>query len=124
MIQSSEVLSPLLEALSCEDSMLASQAALALGELGDERALPDLIESLERMDANVRFTSAQALGQLADPLSISALEIRVREDDDEGVRAKAQWAISHITRVASATRSRSTGGIGPIRRPLPPEVAS
>jgi serine/threonine protein kinase len=124
MIQSSEVLSPLLEALICDDSMLASQAALALGELGDERALPDLIESLERPDANVRFTSAQALGQLADPVSISALEIRVREDDDEGVRAKAQWAISHIQRVSSATRSRSTGGIGPARRSLPPEVVS
>lgn len=112
LIGTSEVLSPLLESLTAEDSMLASEAAIALGRLGDSRARPDLVDALGRHDANVRFTSAQALGLLGDWRSIEALEICAREDEDEGVRAKAQWAISHIQRTSQASRSYSTGSLG------------
>ncbi|HQR36921.1 MAG TPA: protein kinase [Blastocatellia bacterium] len=113
LIGSSETLAPLLEALSCDDSMLASEAALSLGRLGDERARPDLVEALERSDASVRFTSAQALGELCDPRAIGALELRGREDEDEGVRAKAQWAVSHIRRSHQASRSKPSGSLSP-----------
>jgi HEAT repeat protein len=91
--------------------MLASEAALALGQLGDERARPDLVDALRRLDANVRFTSAQALGELGDLRAISPLEVCVREDEDEGVRAKAQWAVSHLRRTSQMSRSRSTGSL-------------
>jgi serine/threonine protein kinase/HEAT repeat protein len=112
LVRSSEALAPLLEALSCEDSMLAGEAALALGQLGDERARPDLVDALARPDGNVRFTSAQALGELGDPRAIPPLEACVREDEDEGVRAKAQWAVSHIRRSSQMSRSsRSTGSL-------------
>ena len=112
LVRSPETLAPLLEALSCEDSMLASEAALALGQVGDERARPDLVDALQRPDANVRFTSAQALGELGDARAIPQLETCVREDEDEGVRAKAQWAVSHIRRTSQQSRSsRSTGSL-------------
>ena len=114
MTRSPELLSALLDALAVDDSMLASEAALALGALGDERARPDLVEALRRPDANVRFTSAQALGELGDRRAIPFLEARCRDERDEGVRAKAQWAVSHIRRTSQASRSRSTG-------PLPAE---
>jgi HEAT repeat protein len=98
LIGSAEALAPLLDALSNEDSLLASEAALALGNLSDERALPDLLDALVRDDANVRFTAAQALGTLEHPGALEALEARIREDEDEGVRAKAQWAATRIRR--------------------------
>ncbi len=111
LIRSAEALASLLEALSCDDSMLAGEAALALGQIGDERARPDLVDALERPDANVRFTSAQALGELGDVRAIPPLEACVREDEDEGVRAKAQWAVTHIRRTSQMSRSRSTGSL-------------
>ena len=95
--------------------MLASEAALALGLLGDDRAHLDLVESLAEGDANVRFTSAQALGELCDPRAIPSLEKRTREDEDEGVRAKAQWAIGHIRRTHQASRSKGSGSLSPER---------
>jgi eukaryotic-like serine/threonine-protein kinase len=96
LIGSVESVPILLEALGSEDSLLASEAALALGRLRDSRAERYLIEALSRPDANVRFTSAQALGELANPDALTALEKRMREDEDEGVRAKAFWAVKHI----------------------------
>ncbi|KAF0249256.1 MAG: serine/threonine protein kinase bacterial [bacterium] len=93
---SAELVPMLLEALASDASMLASEAALALGHLKDTRACPDLLEALSRADANVRFASAQALGELADLQALPALEDRLRKDEDEGVRAKAFWAVKHI----------------------------
>ncbi|MBI4855043.1 MAG: protein kinase [Acidobacteria bacterium] len=91
-----ELVPMLLEALISDSSLLASEAALALGHLKDTRACPELLEALSRPDANIRFASAQALGELTDSQALPALEDRLRKDEDEGVRAKAFWAIKHI----------------------------
>lgn len=91
-----ELVPMLLEALTSDSSLLASEAALALGHLKDTRACPELLEALARPDANVRFASAQALGELAALQALPALEDRLRKDEDEGVRAKAFWAVKHI----------------------------
>jgi TolB-like protein len=91
-----ELVPMLLEALGSDSSLLASEAALALGHLKDTRACPELLEALSRADANVRFASAQALGELASLEALPALEDRLRKDEDEGVRAKAFWAVKHI----------------------------
>jgi serine/threonine protein kinase len=91
-----ELVPMLLEALNNPNTLLASESALALGRLKDTRACQDLLESLSRSDANVRFACAQALGELADAQALPALENRLRIDEDEGVRAKAFWAIKHI----------------------------
>ncbi|MCS6886544.1 MAG: protein kinase [Acidobacteriota bacterium] len=86
----------LLEALSCQDTFVASEAALALGHIKDRRAVSELVDALLSNDASVRFTAAHALGELADPAALSGLTLRLCEDEDEGVRAKARWAINAI----------------------------
>lgn len=98
-LTSVELVPLLIDALASEASLLASEAALALGHLKDARACPELTEALSRADANVRFASAQALGEIAQMQVLPALEDRLRKDEDEGVRAKAFWAIKHIQKV-------------------------
>ena len=49
-----------------------------------------------------RSFPSDALGQISDPLARQALERRLN-DDDEGVRAKARWALSKLKKVASRT---------------------
>ena len=62
-----DTLSTLVEFLSDTDADLRMQAALALGEQRDERALPHLIAALDDADINVRFHVIEALGKLKDP---------------------------------------------------------
>ncbi len=104
-IQSSELVPILLEALVSDDSFVASEAALALGNIRDQRACSDLVEALSRADANIRFAAVQALGLIADPQSLAPLENRLRQDEDEGVQAKALWAINRIRRKPFGTQT-------------------
>lgn len=100
-LANSEFVPMALEALACNDTFVASEAALALGHIKDRRAVPELIEALSSSNASIRFTAAHALGELGDWSAIPSLEIRLREDEDEGVRAKARWAINTIKKGAS-----------------------
>ncbi len=104
LIGGAEVVPVLLEALACDDSLLAAEAALGLGAIRDDRARVELVDALTRSDANVRFAATQALGQLGDARALDALEDRLRHDVDEGVRAKALWAMSRIKRVSQTPR--------------------
>jgi serine/threonine protein kinase len=104
LVGGADVVPVLLEALASEDGLLAAEAALALGALRDDRARLELIDALTRSDTNVRFAGTQALGLLGDARSLDALEDRLRHDTDEGVRAKALWALSRIRRVRPAAR--------------------
>ena len=65
--------SPLVEFLKSDDSDLRMQAALALGEQREERAVGPLIEALKDPDANVRFHAIEALGKIRSPAAIEAL---------------------------------------------------
>jgi HEAT repeat protein len=98
-IGGAELVPVLLEALEGEHNLLAAEAALALGTIGDDRARLELVDALDRPDANVRFAATQALGLLGDARTLDALEDRLRHDTDEGVRAKALWAMSRIKRL-------------------------
>jgi HEAT repeat protein len=109
LIGTAEVVPVLLEALGCEDSLLAGEAALALGAIRDERALPELTDALTRPDTNVRFTATHALGVIGDPRAVEALDRRMREDEDEGVRAKALWALCRIRRARNDSKAYSRG---------------
>lgn len=100
-LANSEFVPVVLEALACDETFVASEAALALGHINDRRAVPELIDALSSKNASVRFTAAQALGELGDWNAIPKLEIRLREDEDEGVRAKARWAINAIRKRVS-----------------------
>jgi serine/threonine-protein kinase len=85
----------LVELLKSDDKFVACEAALALGRLAESKAVPDLISLLEEPNGNVRFAVAEALGQICDPIAREPLQRRLN-DDDEGVRAKARWALSRF----------------------------
>jgi HEAT repeat protein len=59
-----DTLSPLIEFLRGDDADLRMQAALALGEQGDERAIPALLAALNDSDVNVVYHAIEALGKL------------------------------------------------------------
>ena len=59
-----DTLSPLVAFLQGDDADLRMQAALALGEQRDDRAVPALIAALNDSDANVRYHVIEALGKL------------------------------------------------------------
>ena len=75
VLASSEVdtISPLLELLKGPNPDLRMQAALALGEQRDARAVPALIEALKDDDTNVRYHAIEALGKLKAVAALDAL---------------------------------------------------
>jgi len=68
-----DTLSPLVEFLNGEDADLRIQAALALGEQRDARAVPALVGALGDEDANVRYHAVEALGKLRAAEAADAL---------------------------------------------------
>lgn len=68
-----DTLSPLVEFLQDEDADLRIQAALALGEQRDARAVPALVGALEDEDVNVRYHAVEALGKLRAAEAADAL---------------------------------------------------
>ena len=90
----------LVELLKSEDKFVACESALALGRLAESKAVPELIALLEEPNGNLRFAAAEALGQICDPIAREALQRRL-SDDDEGVRAKARWALSRFKKVGA-----------------------
>lgn len=55
------------------DPIVRRHAALALGRIGDRRAVPLLLEQLADLDSLVRLDAAFAIGQLGDPLPLGRL---------------------------------------------------
>jgi HEAT repeat protein len=68
-----DTLSPLVEFLNGGDADLRMQAALALGEQRDARAVPALVGALEDEDVNVRYHAVEALGKLRAAEATDAL---------------------------------------------------
>jgi HEAT repeat protein len=68
-----DTLSPLQELLTETDADLRMQAALALGEQRDARAVPALIEALKDENTNVRYHAIEALGKLKATDAVDAL---------------------------------------------------
>jgi TolB-like protein/tRNA A-37 threonylcarbamoyl transferase component Bud32 len=95
LIGDRSISSVLVELLKSEDKFVACESALALGRLGESKAVPDLIALLDEPNGNLRFAAAEALGQICDPIASEMLQRRL-SDDDEGVRAKARWALSRF----------------------------
>lgn len=84
--------------LKDKDPRLRKRAALALGRIGDERALPALSDSLETdKDGDVRQMSAFAIGEIESPAGVEAL-VTVLDDTREpgAVRARAVEALGKI----------------------------
>jgi TolB-like protein len=105
LIGDRSISSVLTELLRSEDKFVAGESALALGRLGESKAVPDLIAMLDEPNGNIRFAAAEALGQICDPIAREALQRRL-SDDDEGVRAKARWALSRLKKVGARATAK------------------
>jgi HEAT repeat protein len=93
---------PLQTVLQGEAVTLAARAAVALGKLGDRRAVPALTESLLTDDRRqVRMVAAEALGRIGDPSSAEALR-QASSDRVSAVRSTAQTALRKIERATGA----------------------
>ena len=78
-------------------AQLARNAAVALGNTGDARAIPPLARALaENPSALVRGHAAWALGRLSGPDARRALEIAAASDADASVREEARLALSEV----------------------------
>lgn len=72
-----------------------AEAAKALGELGDPRAVDPLIPLLKDEVKLVRARAAEALGTLGDMRAVDPL-IPVLKDEDEWVREHAKKALEQL----------------------------
>jgi HEAT repeat protein len=72
-----------------------TNAAWALGALGNRRAVPLLSRTLADTEPNVRKRSAWALGALDASEAVPAL-VEALKDSDAGVREQAAWALGAI----------------------------
>jgi cyclophilin family peptidyl-prolyl cis-trans isomerase/HEAT repeat protein len=91
------------------------RAALALGRIGDERALPTLEAALKSdKDLDVRQMCAFAIGEIESPLGAEAL-IAVLDDTREPgeVRARAVEALGKIGAVLLSNASAPAGQTAP-----------
>ena len=86
---------PLLEALEDEQYPVRQVAALALGEIGDARAMAGLMESLRDRHEAVRQAGAVSLGKLRATEAVDAL-LAALNDEAEIVRRAAVNALGMI----------------------------
>lgn len=85
MVANKKDVEGLIENLKDKDGGVRNRAAMALGEIGDARAVKPLIKALKDKDEDVRWGAAEALGMLGD---IKYLE-RLLRDKSEAVRFDA-----------------------------------
>lgn len=101
----------LLAALNDKGSVVRCQAARALGEIREARALDPLIALLKHSDKNTQIAAAQALGKLGDsraiqPLS-TALQHEYFETYDAIKEALASLGATGIVATQEAARAKS-----------------
>lgn len=85
---------PLIQALNYDpNSFVRSDAANALGNLNDTKAIGPLSVSLGDKDPMVRSSAAYALGTLGSIEAVNSLN-RALDDEDPIVRVAAQWSIN------------------------------
>jgi cyclophilin family peptidyl-prolyl cis-trans isomerase/HEAT repeat protein len=86
---------------------IRERAALALGRIGDDRALPQLIQALKvDGDNDVRQTCAFAIGEIESPAGVEAL-IAVLEDTTQPAEVRAR-AVEALGKIGSVLLSNST----------------
>jgi len=87
---------PLIEALKHDHYWgVRVQSAIALGKIGDTRAVDPLIEALKDKKIGVRFGSSCALGKIGDTRAVGPLTVALN-DRDKHVRKAAAEALRKI----------------------------
>jgi hypothetical protein len=88
--------------------------ALALGRLGDARAVPSLIDRLKNdYDKDVRVAAAWALGEIGDPQAAVALQRAALYDRRSDVRDVASRAYARLPRDLPATPPGAAAPVNP-----------
>jgi HEAT repeat protein len=88
---------PLIKALRDRRVVVRRNAAEALGEIGDARAVDPLVKVLGDRNSDVRTTAAKALGKIGDERAVEPLIKALSDDyDDWGVRERAARALGKI----------------------------
>jgi hypothetical protein len=104
-----------------KDEKARIAAAVGLGRIADERAVPVLIRALRDPSAVVRGVAASALGHIGDSRAVPALE-KLLADGSEPVRARAKEALAairdHEARLSNGGQPVSTSYVAPRERPL------
>jgi HEAT repeat protein len=99
----------LIECLHAKSYNLRAQAAHALRDIGDERAVEPLISLLNRLTTSwLRVAVANALGSLGDKRALPALKCLI-EDADDNVRNTALGAVFRIEVLPTITRPSNLG---------------
>lgn len=86
---------PLIDALRSEDQQTRFHAAIALGDLGDSRAVDALITALHDQDVTVRENVVVALWKLKGPKASDGL-IAALKDEDRAIRSRAARALGEL----------------------------
>src|SRR2546425_304251 len=73
---------------------LRRNAAVALGNLRDARAVPSLARALDDDDPLIRGHAAWALGRIADPQAAGVLRARLARESNPPVREEIEFALA------------------------------
>jgi epoxyqueuosine reductase len=83
-------------------------AATALGNARDRRAVPALVEALRHEEALVRGHAAWALGVIGDSRARAPLEARLEDESEPQVTEEIEWALSELIREARPPHPRAS----------------
>lgn len=87
----------LIEAMQYGDEKEREDAVIALGMIGNKRAVDPLCEYLEHTnDRNMRIVIVRALGRIGSPKAAPILMKILKEGDYEFSRIEAAWALGEI----------------------------
>ena len=91
---------PLVKTLGDESYIVRAGAAMALGDLGDKRAVEPLLAALNKSDSDsVRTGAVVALGALGDRRAIEPLEAMLKAEKNENVRQQIEQALQRLLAV-------------------------
>lgn len=77
------------------DAGVRRQAAAALGEIGNPRAVPSLIEALKDADPDMRQRAISALGEIGDARAVGAIA-GLLKDSSPSIRTHAAMALGEL----------------------------
>lgn len=120
----------LITTLENEDKLMRGNAAKALGEIGDPRAVPPLILRITDTHSNVRLQATRALGNLRASTALDQIIIALLQDGSQSVKGEAARALGILgdpTAIAplidamedptSSVRSRAAESLGMLNDP-------